>query len=259
MQRQTFWEYFKIRWAQKGFLIATSVYIVLLFASAICWTINFDLKNLIMSVGFTLFALAIILAEHLLKIHAGNIFIVSIYFLAGATILGSCFNLYMVIPFLDLVQHCLSGVLFGCLGVTLARVFFGENKSHKNFFGCLLFGVFFSLAIATLWEIFEYGLTFVGIDMMEDAFVTKINSYLLSGTHNNAICLENISQTIVQYGNGQTYAFSGYLDIGLIDTLGDMLICTIGAIVFAVISIISHFKLPAINKALIPQITKESK
>jgi hypothetical protein len=258
MLKQSFREYFIERIKGKSFLIITAIYLALLFGSAVYWVIDFDLRNLFMSLGFMLFVLAVFIVEYLLKFRAGSIFISAIYFLAYTSILGSCFNFYTIMPFLDLIQHCLSGVIFACLGVTLANVFFGNKNTHKRFFGCLLFGVFFSLAIATLWEIFEYGVnTILGFDMMEDAFVTQINSYLLAGTHNSAVHLDNITQTVVHYGNGKTYAFSGYLDLGLIDTLGDMMICTIGAIVFAIVSIISHFKLPSINRALIPQLIKK--
>lgn len=47
-----------------------------------------------------------------------------------------------------------------------------------------MFGICFSLDEAVMWEFFEYMCTItMGFDIMEDSYVDKINSYLLSGTH----------------------------------------------------------------------------
>lgn len=256
MNNPTFREYLKSKKSCSGFIVIISLYLAFLTFSAIYWIINFHLRNLCMSIGYMLFVPAIFILEYFLKLRVGAIFTGLLLFIATTSILGSCFNFYTTIPFLDLIQHCVAGVAFAALGFALANLFFGVSDQKKSFFGCLLFGVFFSLAIATLWEIFEYSLSFLGFDMMEDTYVNQINSYLLSGSHNQAVNLENITQTQIIYDNGKSYVVNGYVDIGLIDTLGDMIICSIGAVVFALVSIISYYKAPCINRALIPQLLK---
>ena len=87
-----------------------------------------------------------------------------------------------------------------------------------------------------------------------DSIVKGINSYYLAGSHNEAVILEDITRTIIEYGNGKTYVIEGYLDVGLIDTMHDCLICAVGSIVFALVVILGYFKIPKLNKILIPQI-----
>ena len=250
----------KNRLKDKPFTVVQCVYLAFLLFSAIYWLVNFHLTSFLLSIGYMFFVPLVYLVEGLLKIRLGSLFTCLLYLIPIGSILGSCFNFYMIIPFLDLVLHCLSGVVFACVGVTLAQVFFGDNKTSKNFFGCLLFGVFFSLAIAMLWEIFEYALTFLGFDMMEDSIINGFESYLLSGTHSQTTAIDGITKTVIHYGQGQVYTVNGYLDIGLVDTLGDMIICSIGAVVFMLVAIISRYKVPIINQTLIPKyLGKEQK
>lgn len=254
MEKQSFKLYLKERLKNRAFITIVIFYILLCFASTLFWCFNMHTRNILMSIVFMLFIPLIFIAEHIFKLRFSNIFTSSILFLAIGAIAGSCFNVYTILPFFDTLLHGLSGILFGCLGFAFAEKFFGKAKNKKTFFGCLSFGICFSLAIALVWELFEYTCTTVfGLDMMEDAYVSNINSYLLAGSHNETMELNNIVKTIIYYDNGKIYQINGYLDLGLIDTLTDMTICFAGAIVFGAISTFSFFKLPKINSILIPQ------
>lgn len=256
MGKISFKQFIKERLEDKALVCVICIYLAFMLFSAIYFVVDFNLRNLLISLGYSLFVIAILLAEYLLRLRTGWLFAFLLLFIPLTAILGSCFDFYGTIPFLDLIQHCISGVVFGALGVALATVFFGSEENSKGFIGRLMFGLFFSLAIATLWEIFEYGLTFLGFDMMEDTIINGFESYLLAGTHNATVQLNDITQTVIYYGNGQAYVLNGHLDIGLIDTLGDMIICSIGAVAFSLVSIISYYKCPKINQTLIPRIKK---
>lgn len=250
MEKITLKKYFVERIKNKKFVVILAIYLLFCLFSATYWCIDFQIRNILMSIVFMGFAPLFFIVEHLIKFRCGELFTIGVLGIAFGAILGTCFNLYTIIPFFDTILHGLSGILFGCLGFTLA----------EKFFGCLIFAVCFSLAIAVIWEIFEYGCTVLfGLDMMEDAYVTNINSYLLAGSHSETVEIEGIVQTIIHYGNGQSYIINGYLDLGLIDTLADMMICTIGAIMFMGISVISFFKFPKVNEKLIPQIFENTK
>lgn len=260
MEKITLKKYFLARIKDKKFLVILVAYLLFCLFSATYWCIDFQIRNILMSIVFMGFAPLFFIVEHLIKFRCGELFTIGVLGIAFGAILGTCFNLYTIIPFFDTILHELSGILFGCLGFTLAEKFFGKASTTRKFFGCLIFAVCFSLAIAVIWEIFEYGCTVLfGLDMMEDAYVTNINSYLLAGSHSETVEIEGIVQTIIHYGNGQSYIINGYLDLGLIDTLADMMICTIGAILFMGISVISFFKFPKVNKMLIPQIFENTK
>ncbi|MBE6634848.1 MAG: hypothetical protein E7617_01420 [Ruminococcaceae bacterium] len=255
MQKMNFRSYFYDRIKNKAFTAVITVYLMLCLSSAMYWIIDFQTRNLLMSLAFVLFIPLMLIVEYTINIRFGELFEAAILFLAFGSILGSCFNLYTTLPFLDTLLHGISGIIFGCFGFALAEIFFGKALSPRRFWGSLIFAICFSLAIAVLWEIFEYTCTsFFGLDMMEDAYVSDIRSYLLAGSHTEVVELDGIIKTIIHYGNGQTYIIDGYLDLGLIDTMTDMIICTVGAAAFAGIALLGYFKYPKINKILIPQI-----
>ena len=164
-----------------------------------------------------------------------------LFLIAGGFITGPSYNFYMKIPFFDDVLHCLSGFIFAVIGFTLSNRLLA-GKTEDPFWYNLVFGFFFSLAVAVLWEMVEYaGTLYFGLDMQEDQIVTSFSSYLLSGTHVEVVNIDNIVKTVIYYGDNQTLEINGYLDIGLFDTLDDMLCCIIGSTVL--------FASFAINKA----------
>ena len=246
--------YLKNRLKSVGFTIVNCCYLLFLLFSCTYWTVNFNLINLLMSFLYMFLVPLLYTVEKLLKITFGTLFTILLYIIPVGSILGSCFNFYTLIPFLDLILHGISGLIFACLGFCIFQIFL-KVENNKSFFGCLLFALFFSLAIATLWEIFEYSVSCsTSFDMLADSYVYKINSYVLSGIHGQAVNIDGITKTIIYYGNDKTFTINGYLDLGLVDTLGDMIICSIGTAVFCLITIISYYKIPTVYKTLIPQL-----
>jgi hypothetical protein len=76
-------------------------------------------------------------------------------FIAIAHCLGICLDLYKFVPYYDKVIHCLSGVATALIG-HYAVEYFDAQRSPRLFRG--LFIVFFSMAIATAWEFFEFAM-----------------------------------------------------------------------------------------------------
>ena len=89
------------------------------------------------------------------------------------------------------------------------------------------------MTIGVIWEFFEFGMDqLFGFDMQKDAIVHSISSVMLDPTRtNHAIRINDITQVAV---NGQDLGLGGYLDIGLIDTMEDLVVNFIGAVVFSV-------------------------
>ena len=203
--------------------------------SGIWFAAHGDARDSALSFGYILILPAALLAEWLFRIRFPVLFHLLLFVLAAGGVLGSCYDFYTFIPFFDQVLHGISGVLFCAVGYTLFKRILGEDESKKTFFTCLLTGILFSLAIAVLWELFEYAsYAFAGIDMQEDMIIDGFSSYLLAGSHSETVVIDGITQTIIHYGDGQIYVVEGgYLDIGMYDTLNDMLVCTIGCFLFA--------------------------
>ena len=165
-------------------------------------------------------------------------------FYAIGPMLGHCHNLYYTVPWWDKMLHISGGVMFAFLGLFLFEKYVGKDK--KKTVMTAVFAICFSMAIAVLWEFCEFGAdTFLGMDMQDDMVITHINSYLLDEGVGVAGSIENIEEVIV---NGQLLPVKGYIDIGLTDTMLDMLLETMGAVVVAIIYIVSKGKFAVFKK-----------
>ncbi len=98
-----------------------------------------------------------------------------------------------------------------------------------------LFSFCFSMTIGIIWEFFEYGMDkILGYDMQKDEYVSKINTVTLDPAQSNkVITIDNIDYTIIYDKNNKPIAkIDNYLDIGLNDTIKDLIVNFIGAIIF---------------------------
>lgn len=160
-------------------------------------------------------------------------------FYAFGPLLGAVYNFYYFTSWWDDLLHLLAGTVFAVTGAQLAYVL--NKKNQTSYLFAALFGVLLSMGIAVVWEMFEYSSdVFLNSDMQADTVIdavfTKINR-----TDGLADAYENITETVV---NGQSLGITGYLDIGLIDTMHDMIIETAGALIFLLYVLIDRNKHP---------------
>lgn len=117
----------------------------------------------------------------------------------------------------------------------------------------------FSMTAGVLWEFFEFGMDrLFQMDMQKDTIVNSITSVMLDPTNSNIpVTIDGITSVAV---NGQDLGFGGYLDIGLFDTMKDLFVNFIGAVVFSTIGYfyIKHRGKGKLAKAFIPTITEET-
>ena len=93
----------------------------------------------------------------------------------------------------------------------------------------------FSMTVGVLWEFFEFSMDqLLHMDMQKDFLVQNINSVLLNPSGLNVVVHEPITSLVV---NGQDWMEfpGGYVDIGLIDTMKDLMVNFIGAVIFSII------------------------
>lgn len=171
--------------------------------------------------------------ENRMKIELPNAMeIIMIMFVFAANIMGEMGAFYEKIPFWDTLLHTLNGFICAGVGFGLIDILNRNEKIKINLsplFVCL-FSFCFSMTAGTVWEFFEFGMDmFLGKDMQKDTIVNSINSVLLSGGTNDITRIKGITDTVV---NGKSLGINGYLDIGLIDTMKDLLVNFIGAVVF---------------------------
>lgn len=180
------------------------------------------------------------LIEKKLKIDLPNTLEIIIYiFIFASEILGEINNFYGIIPFWDDLLHTLNGFLCAAVGFSLVELL---NKSSRKvnlspIYLCLV-AFCFSMTIGVIWEFFEYGADkILYVDMQKDTVISKISSVNIdSKKDNNAIIVDDIDKMVLYNKNGKVLVEveNGYLDIGINDTMKDLLVNFIGALVFCV-------------------------
>ena len=97
----------------------------------------------------------------------------------------------------------------------------------------------FSMTIGVLWEFFECAMDqFFLLDMQKDAVIHSISSVMLDPTGGNTpTIIRDIADVIVVTGSGEeiSLGLGGYLDVGILDTMKDLFVNFIGAVVFSFI------------------------
>ena len=256
MRKVKFSEYFKNRIKDIPFAVMCALYMAFCVGCMIYSAVELGARDALLAVVYMIFIPAVFVFEYLIGFRVGYILTVLIIFSACGGLLGSSYNIYMILPWFDSLLHAVSGILFFAAGFMLAEVFFGKDNVNKHFFGKLAFAIFFSTTVGVAWEFFEYLISeTMGFDMLEDAMVTDIQSYLLSQSHNVAVELNDITQTVITYDGGKEWVINGgYMDLGLYDTLNDLLIAAAGTVSIAIVSIISFYKFPKFNKMFIPEL-----
>lgn len=220
----------------KNHKVITTVYIVLrvIIVSLFVFSILSGRWESAMTC-FLSFALLMIpsFIENKMKIDLPNVMeVIMIIFVFAANVMGELGSFYEKIPIWDTLLHTLNGFICAGVGFGLIDILNENDRVKMNLsplFVCL-FSFCFSMTAGTVWEFFEFGVDMLlGKDMQKDTVVTTINSILLSGDTGKMTTIKGISDTVV---NGKSLGIDGYLDIGLLDTMKDLLVNFVGAIVF---------------------------
>ena len=163
-------------------------------------------------------------------------------FIFSANILGELAHFYSLIPIWDTMLHTLNGFLFAAVGFSTVDLLNRNSKKIKLsplYITLVAFCV--SMTIGVLWEFFECGMDlFFGKDMQKDFIIDTIRSCKLDPTGNQKIVeVKDIVNTTITTRSGEvTTVEGGYLDIGLLDTMKDMFVNFIGAVVFCIFGFI---------------------
>lgn len=168
-------------------------------------------------------------------------------FIFAAEILGEVQNFYGIFKSWDTILHTINGFLCAAIGFSLIDIL---NRSHK--FHTKLTPMFvalvsfcFSMTIGVLWEFFEFGAdTIFKYDMQKDRVISTISTVNLEPEgKNKPVIVDNIEKTVIySYDDSgdiiETTIEGGYLDIGIIDTMKDLIVNFIGAVVFSIIGLL---------------------
>lgn len=203
--------------------VASRLFVIAAAAAALCSGQLYTAGQCLLTLF--LFALPSIL-EHRLSVQLPDTLeILVILFLFASTFLGEVRNCYEHFPLWDTVLHTVSGFLTTAIGISMIDLL---NQSERVKFTLLpgfvvLFAVCFSMTAGVLWEFWEFGAdTLLHMDMQKDTFIHGFASSQLGGGY---ITVDTASL------NGEPLA--GWLDIGLYDTMKDLIANASGALSFA--------------------------
>lgn len=166
----------------------------------------------------------------------GTLEIIILLFIFSAEILGEINKYYVRFPHWDTMLHTLNGFLMAAIGFSLIDILNQHPQLHFKMSPMFVaFVAFcFSMTVGVLWEFFEFGMDMAfHTDMQKDTFINVINSVALDPNNEGNVVSIPINEVVV---NGQKWR--GYIDIGLIDTMKDLIVNCIGAIVFSIIGVI---------------------
>ena len=185
--------------------------------------------------------------------------IIILLFIFAAEILGELECYFITYPHWDSMLHTTTGFLCAATGFALIDIL---NRNSRIKFELspiyvALAAFCFSMTVGVLWEFFEFGMDrLFHMDMQKDTVVQSITSVMLDPTNSNTpVTIDGIHSVAV---NGQDLGFDGYLDIGLYDTMADLFVNFIGAVVFSTIGYfyIKHRGKGRLARAFIPTITE---
>lgn len=162
-------------------------------------------------------------------------------FIFAAEILGEVNAFYVVIPGWDTMLHTLNGFLCAAIGFSLLDILNRDERLAFKLSPVYLAVVAFcfSMTIGVLWEFFECFMDQMFLlDMQKDTIVHSIGSVMLDPAGGNTpVAIHDITDVIVVTADGAQHplGLGGYLDIGILDTMKDLFVNFIGAVVFSFI------------------------
>lgn len=215
------------------------VYFVLRFLVIVTMILQFlngNYENFFLCILTLILLIMPSLIQVTLKIELPTVLeILILIFIFSAEILGEIREYYIMIPMWDTILHTINGFLAAAIGFSMVDLL---NRSDRMTFQLsplftAIVAFCFSMTIGVVWEFFEFGMDMIfGLDMQKDTVIQAIRSVTLNPDGRNIVTVIDPIRSVAV--NGKDLGIGGYLDIGLIDTMKDLIVNFIGAVVFSV-------------------------
>ena len=230
--------------SKKELRINIIVYLVLRFLVIVCM-VEQAIKGNWHSVALCFLTLILFtlptIASKTFKVKLPTTLEITVYlFIYAAEILGEIQNFYGVFKHWDTMLHTLNGFLSAAVGFSLIDILNRTERFHIKMAPLFvaLVAFCFSMTIGVAWEFFEFTADrYLNLDMQKDRVVQKICSVELNEENkNDPVVIDNITKTEIYSDNNQiTTIENGYLDLGIIDTMKDLIVNFIGALIFSIL------------------------
>ena len=227
-----------------------TIYVVLrtlVILTLISQILHKNFENVFMCIlTLTLFTIPFFIDKKL-KIELPNVLEGIIFiFIFSAEILGEVQNFYGIFKAWDTMLHTINGFLCAAIGFSLIDILNRSERFHMKLTPVFvaLVAFCFSMTIGVLWEFFEFGMDkYLLQDMQKDRIISNVSSVDLNPEgKNKAVILKDVYKTeiysIKDGSNIVTTIGGGYLDIGINDTMKDLFVNFIGAVIFSIIGML---------------------
>ena len=226
-----------IEYGSKSKMIVYIIIRALVIGVMIAQILNKNWDNVFIC-GLTLILLLLpSLLSYQLKIVLPNTLeIIIVCFIFAAEILGEVHEYYVIFEGWDDMLHTINGFLAAAVGFAMIDVLNEHERVSMTLSPAFVAVVAFcfSMTIGVLWEFFEFSMDyFFGKDMQKDTWISSFHSVALNPEGANVPVDMNVESVTV---NGQRW--EQYLDIGLYDTMKDLFVNFVGAVVFSVFGLI---------------------
>lgn len=226
---------------------------------------NHNFENVFLCMLTLVLLLMPTIMERRLKIDLPNALeIIIMLFIYAAEIMGEIHAFYTTYHGWDTMLHTMNGFLCAAIGFCLVDLFDRSEKSSLSLSPkyMAIVAFCFSMTVGVLWEFFECAMDqLLFLDMQKDTVVNTISTVMLDPTGGNKPqIIRGITDVILVTDQGEiSLGLGGYLDIGLLDTMKDLFVNFIGAVVF---SIVGYFYVKGRGKGkfaknFIPQVLEE--
>ena len=225
--------------------VVAAVYIVLrllVILMMVAQFFNGNFENVFLCILTLILFLLPTIFEKSLQIDLPNALeIIILLFIFAAEILGEIRAFYTTFAYWDTMLHTINGFLCAAIGFSLVDMC-NRNKRVSLSLSPVYMAIVafcFSMTIGVLWEFFECTMDqFFLLDMQKDTIVHSIGSVMLDPAGGNTpVAIHDITDVIVVTADGAQHplGLGGYLDIGILDTMKDLFVNFIGAVVFSFI------------------------
>lgn len=218
---------------------------VLVIVMMVAQFFNGNFENVLLcALTLVLFLLPSVLERSLHIDLPDTLEIVILLFIFAAEILGEIQSFYITFPYWDTMLHTMNGFLCAAIGFALVDLLNRNERVSLNLspFFMAVVAFCFSMTIGVIWEFFEFFMDHVFLmDMQKDTILNTISTVNLDPDHGTkAVIVRGIQDVILvlEDGSQMPLGLGGYLDLGIADTMEDLLVNFIGAVVFSAIGFI---------------------
>ena len=248
----------------------TSVYVLLrlaVIAMMVAQFFNGNYENVFLCVLTLILFTMPALIERRLKVDLPDTLeIIILLFIFAAEILGEIRAYYVKFPYWDTMLHTMNGFLCAAIGFSLVDLLNRHDKATLRLspFYMAVTAFCFSMTIGVLWEFAEFSMDQLFLmDTQKDTIIHEFSTVLLDPTNKNvAVPVRDIADVIIVHSDGtqEALGLGGYVDVGIHDTIEDLFVNFVGAVVF---STVGYFYVKSRGKGrfakrFIPQVVEDN-